>query len=98
MIIQLDLSSSQWGCTLGGDFCQQTQLRHHPNSVILKSLELGPQFISLCCVQLFATPWTAAGQASLSITNSQSLLRLMSIESVIPSNYLIFCHPLLLPP
>ena len=44
------------------------------------------------------TPWTAAYQASLSITNSQSLLKLMSIESVMPSNHLILCHPLLLPP
>ena len=44
------------------------------------------------------TPWTAACQASLSITNSQSLLKLMSIESVMPSNHLILCHPLLLPP
>ena len=49
-------------------------------------------------VQLFATPWTAALQASLSITNSRSLLKLMSIESVMPSNHLIFCRPLLLPP
>ena len=45
-----------------------------------------------------ATPWTAACQASLSITNSRSLLRLMSIESVMPSNHLILCHPLLLLP
>ena len=49
-------------------------------------------------VRLFATPWTAAPQASLSITNSQSLLKPMSIESVIPSNHLILCRPLLLPP
>ena len=49
-------------------------------------------------VRLFATPWTTAHQTSLSITNSQSLLKLMSIESVMPSNYLIFCRPLLLPP
>ena len=48
---------------------------------------------SLSCVQLFATPWTAACQASLSITNSQNLLKLMSIESVMPSNHLILCHP-----
>ena len=48
------------------------------------------------CVQLFATPWTAACQASLSISNSQILLKLMSIESLIPSNHLILCHPLLL--
>jgi len=49
-------------------------------------------------VQLFATPWTAARQASLSITNSQSLLKLMSIQSVMPSNHLILCHPLPLMP
>ena len=53
---------------------------------------------SLSRVQLFVTSWTAASQASLSITNSQSLLKLMSIESVMPSNHLILCHPLLLPP
>ena len=51
---------------------------------------------SLSCVQLFATPWTTAHKASLSITNSRSLLKLMSIESVMPSNHLILCHPLLL--
>ena len=45
-----------------------------------------------------ATPWTAARQASLSITNSQSLLKLMAIESVMPSNHFILCRPLLLPP
>ena len=50
--------------------------------------------LSLNCVQLFVTPWTAARQASLSFTISQSLLKLMSIESVMPSNYLIFCCPL----
>ena len=53
---------------------------------------------SLNRVRPFATPWTAACQASLSITNSQSLLKLMSIESVIPSNHLILCRPLLLLP
>ena len=52
---------------------------------------------SLSCVQLFATSWTAALQASLSITNSRSLLKLMCIELVMPSNHLILCHPLLLP-
>ena len=52
---------------------------------------------SLSHVQLFVTPWTAARQASLSITISQSLLKLMSIESVMPSNHLILCRPLLLP-
>ena len=49
-------------------------------------------------VQLFVTPWTAAGQASLSITNSWSLLKLISIESVMPSSHLIRCRPLLLLP
>ena len=52
---------------------------------------------SLSNVQLFATPWTAAFQASLSITNSWSLLKLMSIKSVMPSNHLILCHTLLHP-
>ena len=53
---------------------------------------------SLSRAPLFATPWNAAHQASLSITNSQSLLKLMSVESVMPSDHLILCHPLLLPP
>jgi len=60
-------------------------------SVQFSSLQL------LSHVRLFVTPWTAACQASLSITNSQSLLKLMCIESVMPSNHLIFCQPLLLP-
>ena len=70
--------------------------------VILHTLfKLPVQFSSvhsLSTVQLFVTPWTAAHQASLSITNSQSLLKLMSIESLMPSNHLILCHPLLLLP
>ena len=53
---------------------------------------------SFSCVRFFETTWTAACQASLSITNSQSLLKLMSIESVMPSNHLILCRPLLLLP
>ena len=52
----------------------------------------------LSCVRLFATAWTAAHQASVSIINSLSLLKLMSIELVMPSNHLILCRPLLLPP
>ena len=52
---------------------------------------------SLSHFQLFATPWTAAWQTSLSITNFKSLPKLMPIESMMPSNYLIFCNPLLLP-
>ena len=53
---------------------------------------------SLSSVQLFATPWTAACQDSLSITNSRSLFKLVSIESVMPCNHLILCCPLLLLP
>ena len=53
---------------------------------------------SLSHVQLFTTPWTAARQASLSITNSQSLSKPVSVEWVMPSNHLVFCHPLLLLP
>ena len=56
------------------------------------------QFSSLSRVQLFATPWTTACQASLSISNSQSLFKFMSIESVMPSNHLILCHPFLFLP
>ena len=66
-------------------------------SGVFKSLS-APSVQSLTRVWLFETPWTAARQASLSITNSQSLLKLMSNESVMPSNHLILCHPLLLPP
>ena len=53
--------------------------------------------LSLSRVRLFTTPWTAARQASLSFSVSQNLLKLMSIESVIPSNHLVLCRPLLLP-
>ena len=76
-------------------------MRGFPNKGDLDSTSSGGNTIvqfssvqSLSCVHLFATPWTAAHQASLSITNSQSLLKLMSIESVMPSNHLILCHPL----
>ena len=54
--------------------------------------------VHLTCVRLFVTPWTTARQASLSFTNSRSLLKLMSIELVMPSNHLILCRPLLLLP
>ena len=57
----------------------------------------GPQFSSVTLSCLFATPWTVACQASLSITNSWRLLKLMSIELVMPFNHLVLCHPLLLP-
>ena len=63
---------------------------------ILQTIITSVQLLSH--VQLFVTPWTTAHQASLPITNSWSILKLMPIESVMPSNYLILCHPLLLPP
>ena len=67
---------------------KQTYIRH----LTCSSVQL------LSCVQLLETSWTAACQASLFITNSWSLLKLMSIESVMPFNHLILCHPLLLLP
>ena len=66
-----------------------------------RQASVSPRFSSvqsLSCVQLFATPWTAAHQASLSFTVSQSLLKFMFIESVMPPNHLILYHPLLLLP
>ena len=71
---------------------QALQERWFPWSVQLSSVQL------LSHVRLFATPWTTARQASLSITDSWSSLKLTSIESVMPSNHLILCHPLLLLP
>ena len=78
----------------------------HYNCNVSSSFQVARSFLgriissvqSLSCVQLFATPWTTAHQASLSITNSWSLPKLMSIESVMPSNHLILCRPLLLLP
>ena len=66
--------------------------------LILVKLLLFSSVRLLSCVQLFVTPWIAAHQASLSITNSWSLLKLMSIASVMPSNHLSLCFPLLLMP
>ena len=67
-----------------------------PSPIFLNLLMLFNSVQSLSRVQLLATPWTAACQAFLSITNSWSLLKLMSVKSVMPSNHLILCHPLLL--
>ena len=69
----------------------------HPKSTQVHTIQFS-LVQSLSHVQLFATPWTAASQASLSFTNSWILLTLTSIESVMPSNHLILCRPLLLPP
>ena len=72
---------------------QQPVFPHsHQHLVSVQSVQL------LSRVRLFATPWVTARQASLSITNSQSLLKLMPIESVMPSSRLILCHPLLILP
>ena len=80
-------------------------LQHHSSKVSILQIKFFSSPIiqfslvqSLSCVRLFATPWTAARQASLSITNSLGLLKLMSIKSVMPSNHLILCRPLLLLP
>ena len=74
---------------------------HKLDLIWLWSISLSIQFSSvqsLSRVQLLGTPWTATCQTSLSITNSQSLFKFMSIESVMPFNHLILCHPLLLLP
>ena len=76
----------------------QPEILNENNKQNLFPIECISSVQSLFCVRLFATPGTAACQASLSITNSQSLLKLTFIESVMPSNHLILCHPLLLPP
>ena len=76
---------------LGGAGGKEMMSRLHLNKARLVVVQ------SLSCVRLFVTPWTATHQASLPITNSQSLLKLMSIESVMSSTHLILCHPLLPP-
>jgi len=82
---QLELDTEQWtGSKLGKEYVKAVY--RHPASV--QSVQL------LSHIRLFATPWTAACQASLSITNSRSLLELMSIESAMPSNHIILCRPL----
>ena len=78
--------------------CLQLGWQHFGSQGWVEGCTWGVPVQSLNRVQLFATPWTAARQASLSITNSWSLLKLMSIELVMPSNHLILCHPLFLLP
>ena len=81
-----------WQATVYGVAKNQTQLKLLSMHTYISSVQ------SLSRVRLFATPWITARQASLSITNSWSLFNLMSIESVMPSSYLILCRPLLLLP
>ena len=87
-------------CCHGRENCWQRGLWPSSSSYenILKNIRDQRSDQLLSRVRLFATPWIAARQASLSITNSQSSLRLTSIESVMPSSHLILCHPLLLLP
>ena len=80
---------SMGSCRVGHDWSYSAAAAEEPVPTAVQSLS---------CVRLFANPWTAARQASLSITNSQSLLKLMFVESVMPFNHLILCHPLLLLP
>ena len=90
---RLSRSSATWETPylkLGTYKSRRKRLGRAPQTVVVGQ--------SLSCVQLFATPWTAAHQASLPFTTSQSLLKLVSIESVISSNHLILCQPLLLLP
>ena len=81
-------------------FCMKHKCSFTDKTLISPSLSLPICVVVqlLSCVRLFVTPWTVAHQASLSITNSQSLLKLMSIKSVTPSNHLILCRPLILLP
>ena len=82
-------------------FPPQTQAPNpskHQNRKLVPILIVFSSVQSLSCAWLFSTPWNAARQASLSITNSRSLLKLMSIELTVPSNHLILCHSFLLPP
>ena len=95
--VSVHLTTGPITCNCLTHFCILDRTRRMPwtqclyQTIQFSSLQL------LNCARLFATPWTAAPQASLSIT-SRSLLKLMSIESVMPSNHLILYHPLFLPP
>ena len=85
-------AETEWHCARGEQLAQSKGSGSSSCYVILLVVQ------SLTCVQLFATPQTAARQASLSFTTSQSLIKLLSIESVMPSNPLTLCRPLLLLP
>ena len=95
------LSHTEFPCWQSPSFPHQPVWTWCPGFVLQTRIKLKPAFAvvqSLSPVRLFATPWTAALQASLSFTVSWSLLKLMSIELVMPSSHLIPCHPLLLLP
>ena len=92
------LSSISWQIWLEMSEQSQYAKKKNQEDAILYKYKLKGKWKPLSCVWLFATTWTIACQASLSITNSWSLLNLMSIESVMQSNHFILCHPLLLLP
>ena len=84
--------------TADGDCSHEIKRRLLLGKKVMTNLRQFSSVQLLSHVRLFATPWTAAHQASLSVTNSRSLLKLMSIGSVMPSNHLILCQPLFVPP
>ena len=99
-VSQTNIADSREACAR---LCLDTNGKGLAVTFVLISVHLGPfqrasSVQSLSRVRFFASPWTAAHQASLSITNSWSLFKLMSIKSVMPSNHLILCCPLLLLP
>ena len=89
-----------WITTNSGEFLKRWEYQRNLYAGQEATLKIGHVTTdqSFSCVRLFSTPWIAACQASLSITNSRSSPRLTSIESVMPSSHLILCHPLLLLP
>ena len=95
---ELVMDRETWGTTVHRVAKSQTGLKQNHSTRSLFNLPQFNSVQSLSDVRLFVTPWTAARQTSPSITSSQSLLKLMSIESMMPSNHLILCHPLLLLP
>ena len=105
-ILNIAPTFQSWNWYIYANYSMMTELCHLTSCLKLTDFnqfkewlgDKGSSVQSLSHVWLFATPWTAARQAWLSVTNSRSLLKLMSIESVMPYNHLILCHPLLLPP
>ena len=91
---EIEFTSPAYPVLAGGFFTTSATWEAQLALIGLKSIQFS-SFQVLTRVLLFVTPWTAARQASLSITNAQNLLKLMSIESLMPSNHLILCCPLL---
>ena len=98
VLASVNLVPSRSPCSGLGTSFQREYCHQGMTIEMFMTIKMFSSVQSFGCVRLFATPWTAACQASLSITNSWSLLKLTFIESVMPSNHLILCHPLLLLP